>query len=181
MFLSFYFSIDKLSLTSSIQSNDSTVYTHILLAKIKNTNDQESELDMLMSNELPEGEKQIKIISYFLFVSCQSMMKITETQRNKFIGLCVYLATQRDYHGGPLPHFPYPMITFQFNKDKMKALDFYCLMANIHTKYFFIKLSDFARIGINLFNIRSKTAESLYNELNKQQLSEVPEEFKEFI
>ena len=79
-------------------------------------------------------------------------------------------------------HYPtFLMITFQFNKDKMKALDFYCLMANIHTKYFFIKLSDFARIGINLFNIRSKTAESLYNELNKQQQSEVPEEFKEFI
>mgnify|MGYP003537562050 CR=1 FL=1 len=178
MFLSFYFSIDKLSLTSSIQSNDSTVYTHILLAKIKHTNDQESELDMLMSNELPEGEKQIKISSYCLFVSCQSMMKITETQRKKFIGLCEYLLRKGIIMADHYPTFP--MITFQFNKDKMKALDFYCLMANIHTKYFFIKLSDFVRIGINLFNIRSKTAESLYNELNKQQQSEVPEEIKEF-
>ena len=75
-------------------------------------NDQESELDMLMSNELPEGEKQIKISSYFLFVSCQSMMKITETQRKKFIGLCEYLATQRDYHGGPLLYFPYDHLSF---------------------------------------------------------------------
>ena len=44
-------------------------------------NDQESELDMLMSNELPEGEKQIKISSYFLFVSCQSMMNISDPQK----------------------------------------------------------------------------------------------------
>ena len=142
-------------------------------------NDQESELDMLMSNELPEGEKQIKISSYFLFVSCQSLMNSSDLQKKKFIGLCEYLLRKGIIMADHYSTFP--MITYHFNKNRMKTLDFYSLMANVHTKYFFIKLSDFARIGINLFNIRSKTAESLYNELNKQQLSEVPEEFKEFI
>ncbi len=142
-------------------------------------NSQESELEMIMSNELPEGEKQIKICSYFLFVSCQSMMKITEPQKKKFIGLCEYLLRKGIIMSDHYSTFP--MIKYHFNKDKMKSLSFYCLMANVHTKYFFITLRDFARIGIKLFNIKSKTLESVYNELNKQQQGEVPEEFKEFI
>ena len=142
-------------------------------------NSQESELDMIMSNELPEGEKQIKISSYFLFISCQSLMNITEPQKKKFIGLCEYLLRKGIIMADHYSTFP--MIKYHFNKDKMKSLSFYCLMANVHTKYFFIKLSDFARIGMELFNVRSKTLESIYNNLNKQQQSEVPEEFKEFI
>jgi len=133
-----------------------------------------------MSNELPEGEKQIKISSYFLFVSCQSLMNKTDDKKEKkFLELCEFLLRtgiiMADHYS------TFPMIKYHFNKEKMKALDFYCLMANIHTKYFYIKLSDFARIGIELFNVRSKTLESIYNNLNKQQQSEVPEEFKEFI
>ncbi len=142
-------------------------------------NNQESELEMMMSNELPEGEKQIKISSYFLFVSCQSMMDITDSKKKKFIGLCEYLLRKGIIMADHYSTFP--MIKYHFNKDKMKSLSFYCLMANVHTKYFFIKLSDFARIGMELFNVRSKTLESVYNELNKQQQGEVPEEFKEFI
>ena len=140
---------------------------------------QESELDLLISNQLPEGEKQIKISSYFLFISCQSLMNITEPQKKKFIRLCEYLLRKRIIMADHYSTFP--MITFHFNKDEMKKLNFYCLMANIHTKYFFIKLSDFARVGMELFNVRSKTPESVYNELSKQQQGEVPEEFKEFI
>ncbi len=140
---------------------------------------QESELDLLISNQLPEREKQIKISSYFLFVSCQSMMNITDSQKKKFIRLCEYLLRKRIIMADHYSTFP--MITFHFNKDRMKKLNFYCLMANIHTKYFFIKLSDFARVGMELFNVRSKTPESVYNELSKQQQGEVPEEFKEFI
>ena len=143
-------------------------------------NNQESDLEIIMSNELPEGEKQIKISSYFLFVSCQSLMNKTDNKKEKkFLGLCEYLLRKGIIMADHYSTFP--MITYHFNKEKMKALDFYCLMANIHTKYFYIKLSDFARIGIELFNVRSKTLESIYNNLNKQQQSEVPEEFKEFI
>ena len=142
-------------------------------------NSQESELDMIMSNELPEGEKQIKISSYFLFISCQSLMNITDSKKKKFIGLCEYLLRKGIIMADHYSTFP--MIKYHFNKDKMKSLSFYCLMANVHTKYFFITLRDFARIGIKLFNIKSKTLESVYNELNKQQQGEVPEEFKKFI
>jgi hypothetical protein len=141
-------------------------------------NNQESDLEIILSNELSEGEKQIKISSYFLFISCQNLMNLSDCKKKKVIELCEYLLRKGIIMADHYSTFP--MIKFHFNKNKMKVSDFYCLLANIHTKYFYITLRDFVRVGIELFNVKSKTMESIYNDLNKQQQRKVPKEFDKF-